>query len=119
MELIQRLLKEWSRQACGVTIDVVGDSTLSSELQWAIAFPLEEIGDDVCLQFLTELRSDLASLGLQHVDHRHLESSASLANDTAKESMCPYRPDTCSGDHLVATGRGLIASSRFMPAGEN
>lgn len=114
MELIQRLLEEWSHQACGVTIDIVGDASLSSELQWAIAFPLGTTSEDACTQFLAALREDLQEMGLQQVHDRHFEHETQLPNGHAIETSCPYRPETCSGDHLLATGRGLISVSQFL-----
>lgn len=105
--MIKRLIDEWSERACGLTIDIVGDSKLSAEIQWIIAAPLRSRDPDEMLIAFETLRHGLRILGLQIVDTEHYDPAAELPNGTALESCCPYRPETCVGDHLVATGHGL------------
>ena len=108
MLVLNRLVSEWSGRGCGLTIDVVGNSALSSELQWVLAFPLAESDAAAQEQLVESLRRDLQQHGMQFVDDEHFDPEAKLANGTAIEPQCPYRPESCPGDHLVATGHGLV-----------
>ncbi len=108
MELIQRLVHEWSQRACGLTIDIVGNSQLSSEVQWVIAAPVDVRRPENLMQAFAVLRTELENHGLQLVDPEHHDPAANLPNGTSLETTCPYRPDSCNGDHLVATGHGLV-----------
>lgn len=115
MEYIQRLLAEWSKHACGMTVDLVGEPETAPQLQWVLAFPLQTDPEHTCTMFLDQLRQDLETLGLQSLneapgagtDHVH------LPNGHVHEMRCPYRPESCTGEHLLATGRG-----EFVGAGQ-
>lgn len=111
MELLNRLLSEWKETACGITIDIVGDSNLSSELQWVLAFPVVKNDVEVAVSNIDSLRADLHSKGFQPVESLHLEPTAKLPNGLAVEPVCPYRPDSCLGEHIIASGHGLISAA--------
>lgn len=108
MELLERLVSEWSGRGCGLTIDIVGDSQLGSELQWVLAVPVAERSTEERLEFVESLRSDLEAHGLQSVESDHFDPAATLNNGVAIEPSCPYRPESCPGDHVIATGHGLV-----------
>lgn len=108
MKLLERLVSEWSGHGCGLTIDIVGDSQLSSELQWVLALPVAERSAEERLRLIESLRNDLEGHGLQFVESDHFDPAAALGNGTAIEPNCPYRPESCLGDHVIATGHGLV-----------
>lgn len=105
--MIPRLINEWSQRACGLTIDIIGDSRLSTEVQWIIAAPVDARNPDELLTAFEMLRTELGQLGLQMSAEEHHHPEAALPNGVALETKCPYRPESCLGDHLVATGHGL------------
>lgn len=109
MNPIQRLMQEWSAGACGVTIDFVGDATLSSEMQWVIAFPTTKKQMTHFTDGVQKLRVDLERVGLEPIAVRHFSHSNNLPNGVAIEGVCPFRPGNCLGEHVIATGHGLIA----------
>lgn len=110
MDYVERLLAEWSTHACGVTIDFIGRESSDPKLQWALAFPLERHEESLCVNFLDVLRKDLNELGMQHVDDMPKDGDVRLPNRFALEQVCPYRPDSCLGEHLLASGIGLIST---------
>lgn len=117
MELVQRLVDQWAKNACGLTIDIVGNSELSSEVQWVLAVPVDVRNPQDSIQSIEKLRDALEQSGLQRVPEEHFDPDANLPNGTALESTCPYRPESCLGDHLVAAGHGLVRDveqPRFM-----
>lgn len=108
MQLLERLVSEWSACGCGLTIDIIGDSQLSSELQWVLAVNVAGRSGEDRLGLIDSLRNDLEEYGLQVVGSDHFDPAAALRNEAAIESKCPYRPDSCLGEHVVATGHGLV-----------
>ncbi len=116
MQLVHRIMDEWASGACGVTIDVIGDSQLSSEFQWVIAYPLGSRNEESASGKIETLRNDLEGAGLIPVDQIHLDHNSALPNGISLETVCPFRPDSCNGDHLLATGHGIISEEALMPS---
>jgi len=107
VKLIDQLTQVWHGDACGVTIDIVGNDATDAELQWVLAIPVtSETAPDVLVR-VGALRNQLSADGFYPVDP---EASAlvRLPNSQAVESECPYRPDQCVGQHVVASGRGRL-----------
>lgn len=120
--MISRLVHEWSQRACGLTIDIIGDSRLSTEVQWIIAAPIDAKYPDETLKAFETLREELIELGLHMATEDHHHPEAALPNGVALETKCPYRPESCIGDHLVATGHGLardVTSALVAPNQSN
>lgn len=106
--LFNRLVDEWSGQACGLTVDLVGSSQPNSEVQWVLAFPVRSDGIDAQLAATEMLRADLLNFGYVDASDQQFDVSAELPNGVSLEDDCPYRPATCSGNHVVVTGHGFI-----------
>lgn len=106
--LFDRLVDEWSGQACGLTFDLVGSSKPNSEVQWVLAFPVQSDGLDAQLQATETLRTDLLDVGYQDAPMHDFDESAQLPNGVSLEDNCPYRPSTCLGSHIVVTGHGFV-----------
>lgn len=113
LRLFEALLREWSQHSCGLTIDLVGNAQLSSELQWVIAVPLREQHVDTVLRSIDSLREKLEHNGLRTVSAERFDPAATLPNGTSIEPSCPYRPEDCAGEHLVATGHGLFVATEL------
>lgn len=108
MRLIEHLAQAWSGNACGVTIDIVGEAKQTAELQWVIAIPVAHHSPEDVMAGVNDLRAELQAEGFTPIDQEFKGSSSGLPNELALESECPYRPAECVGQHVVASGRGLL-----------
>lgn len=114
MKLVELLFDQWKSRGCGLTVDIVGDAQISSEFQWVIAIPVDTRFVNDGLNAVESLRSELTSNGLHIVPSEHHDPAAKLPNGIALEPTCPYRPDTCVGEHIIATGHGLLSEFEAM-----
>ena len=105
MKLIDQLTQAWNGNACGVTIDIVGNEETNAELQWVLAIPVTADTAREVLVRVGDLRNQLSRDGFLP-SHSDSQASFRLPNSQAVESECPYRPDECLGEHVVASGRG-------------
>lgn len=105
MKLIDQLTQAWNGDACGVTIDIVGNEDANAELQWVLAIPVTPDTAREVLVRVGALRNQLSLDGFLPVDSNS-DASLRLPNGQAVEAECPYRPDECLGQHVVASGRG-------------
>lgn len=110
MRFINQLAQAWNGDACGVTIDIVGNEEADAELQWVLAIP---VNGDTAPEVLTRvgaLRNQLSVDGFVPVDS-DTGAPLRLPNSQAVESECPYRPEECLGQHVVASGRGRFVET--------
>lgn len=105
VKLIDQLTQAWNGDACGVTIDIVGNEESNAELQWVLAIPITSDTAPEVLARVGALRDQLSLDGFLPVDSTS-EASLRLPNSQAVEAECPYRPTECLGEHVVASGRG-------------
>ena len=99
-----------SQEACGLTLDWQRTSSGEELCQWLWGRPITKnlLGksQEELLAIGAEVSKSAVSANLLPVDPH--EVGMNLPNETAVIDNCPFRPESCPGDHVVVSGTGRI-----------
>ena len=100
------LAKLLDEGGCGWTLDVQ-QSNPAKIVQWLWAAPVAQLGKELAPhQVGLNLGSQIQNLGLTLVKPNHVTTH--LPNQVEILEKCPFRPESCRGDHVVASGTGTL-----------
>lgn len=110
MNRIERISGILADSGCGSTLDLFRnqDSDVPVMVQWLWASPQSVLEEN------PEAAHQRANAVLESISHSGFEASNEandffcLSNDIEVAPTCPFRPDSCQGNHVVAAGVGYV-----------
>ena len=95
-------------QGCGWTLDVQQDDP-QKVVQWLWAAPVATLDASSPQSVGFNLSDQVLKLGLNLLEPDNVTTH--LPNQVEVLKACPFRPQHCDGEHVVASGTGTLCDS--------
>lgn len=99
-----------SSHACGITLDWQKLTNGVEVCQWLWSRPVADELEKLPESQLIEIGNAVQEIAKQHhlQPVEPLEVGLNLPNEVAVLDSCPFKAESCLGNHIVASGSGII-----------